>query len=187
LNPSKCEALAINGNKEDEGIYIDGVLKQYMGREEYIKSLGVPLGSRKISKKKFIEAKINKIREELDKLEFSGLAFNQMVKTIRNFITNKLYYLFVNMFISKGVLESLDTRIRKVVNNFLGGQAIQKSFIYANVRNGGVGIPCLVDEYNAYKVNHIANLLSSEEGKKILNGYCNLKGKIAKNQDLMNL
>jgi hypothetical protein len=129
LNPAKCEVLAINGDKEDEGIFIDGVLKQYMSREEYIKYLGVPLGSRKISKKRFIEAKINKVREELDKLEFSGLAFNQIVKTIRNFITNMLYYLFANMFISEGILKSLDSRIRKVVNNFLGGQAIQISFI----------------------------------------------------------
>jgi hypothetical protein len=55
------------------------------------------------------------------------------------------------MFISGGILRSLDARIRKVVNNFLDGQTIQKSFIYANVRNGGLGIPCLVDEYNAYK------------------------------------
>jgi hypothetical protein len=170
LNPAKCEVMSINGNKNDEGIYIDGVLKEYLGREEYIK-FGVRLGSRKISKKKFIEAKINKINEELDKLEFSRLVFNQIVKTIRNFITNKMYYLFANMDIPKGVLERLDTRIRKIVNNFIDGQAIQKSFIYANVRHGGLGIPCMVDEY---KVNHIANLLSSEEGKKVLNGYLNL-------------
>jgi hypothetical protein len=166
LNPAKCEVLAINGDKEDESIIIDGVLKQYMGREEYIKYLGVPLGSRKISKKKFIEAKVNKIREELDKFEFSGFAFNQIVKTLRNFITNKLYYLFANMHISKNVLERLDIRIRKVVNNFLCGQTIQRSFIYANVRNGGLGIPCLVDEYNAYKVNHIANLYLLKKGRR---------------------
>jgi hypothetical protein len=41
------------------------------------------------------------------------------------------------------------------------------------------------DEYDAYKVNHIANLLSSEEGKKILIGYNELKDKITKNQDLI--
>jgi hypothetical protein len=149
LNPAKCEVMAINGNKDDKGIVIDDVLKEYMGKEEYIMYLGVPLGSRKISKKKFIEAKINKVYEELDKLEFSGLAFNQIIKTIRCFITNKMYYLFANMDIPKNVLVKLDIRIRRVVNNFLGGQAIQRSFIYANVRNGGLGIPCMEDEYHA--------------------------------------
>jgi hypothetical protein len=41
------------------------------------------------------------------------------------------------------------------------------------------------NEYYAYKVNHVANLLSSEDGKKILKGYCDLKGKITTNQDLV--
>jgi hypothetical protein len=34
-------------------------------------------------------------------------------------------------------------------------------------------------------VNHVANLLSSEDGKNILNGYVLLKGKVARNQDLV--
>jgi hypothetical protein len=83
------------------------------------------------------------------------------------------------------VLNKLDCRIRKVVNNFIGGQSIQKSFIYANVRNGGLGIPCIIDEYDTYKVNHVANLMSSEEGKRILVGYIEMKDKITKNQDLI--
>jgi hypothetical protein len=125
LNPLKCEVMAINGRNADRGIDIDGVLKDYKGKEEYIKYLGVPLESKRISKRKFIDAKINKMYEELDKLEFSGLAFNQMVKTIRCFLTNKMYYLFANMSMPKSVLERLDLRIRKIVNNFLGGQPIQ--------------------------------------------------------------
>jgi hypothetical protein len=185
LNPAKCEIMAINGSNNDEGIDIDGTLKSYMVKEDFIKYLGVLLGSRRISKKKFMDAKINKINEELDKLEFSGLAFNQMVKVIKCFFTNKLYYLFANMYVPEGVLNRLDIRIRKVVNVFIGVQTIQRSFIYANVRNGGLGILCMVNEYNAYKVNHVANLLSSEDGKKILGGCLNMTGKIAKNQDLV--
>jgi hypothetical protein len=141
LNPAKCEVLSINGGKEDQGISIDGVRKDYIGKNDFIKYLGVPLGSRKIAKKKFIEAKVNKVFEEFDKLEFSGLAFNQIVRTIRCFITNKMYYLFANMEIPKGVLDKMDRRIRKIVNNFIGAQSIQMSYIYANVRNGGLGIP----------------------------------------------
>jgi hypothetical protein len=83
------------------------------------------------------------------------------------------------------ILKRLDCKIRKVVNNFIGGQSIQKSFIYANVRNGDLGIPCMRDEYDAYKVNHIANLMSSEEGKKNLVGYIEMKNKVTKNQDLI--
>jgi hypothetical protein len=164
---------------------IDEVKKSYVAKDEYIKYLGVPLRSRKISKKKFLEAKINKVYEELGKLEFSGLAFNQVFKTIRKFITNNMYYLFANMDVPDTVLNKLDSRIRRVINNFIGGQSIQKSFIYANVRNGGLGIPCMIDEYDAYKVNLFANLMSYEEDKKILIGYNEMKSKITKNQDLI--
>jgi TfoX/Sxy family transcriptional regulator of competence genes len=41
------------------------------------------------------------------------------------------------------------------------------------------------DEYDAYKVNHVANLLSSEEGKMILIGYYEMKDRITRNQDLI--
>jgi hypothetical protein len=89
------------------------------------------------------------------------------------------------MNIPKGMLQKLDLRIRRIVNNFVKGQSLQRSFIYGNVRNGGLGIPCLFNEYYAYKINQVANLLSSEDGKKILNGYISLNKKIARNQDLV--
>jgi hypothetical protein len=36
----------------------------------------------------------------------------------------------------------------------------------------------MMEEYAEYKVNHIANLISTEEGKKILKGHINFKKKI---------
>jgi hypothetical protein len=44
LSPAKCEVMVINGSRNDGGIYIDGTLKYYMGKEEFIKYLGLPLG-----------------------------------------------------------------------------------------------------------------------------------------------
>jgi hypothetical protein len=41
------------------------------------------------------------------------------------------------------------------------------------------------DEYAAYKINHVANLLTNEEGKSILLGYTKISKKIAKNQDVI--
>jgi hypothetical protein len=41
------------------------------------------------------------------------------------------------------------------------------------------------DEYAAYKINHVANLLSTEEGRNILIGYVNFNKRIAKNQDVI--
>jgi hypothetical protein len=78
LNPSKCEMVWINGKRTHENIVIDGVEKNYV-TENFVKYLVIPLGSRKICKTKFVEAKIQKVLEELDKAEFSGLAINQIV------------------------------------------------------------------------------------------------------------
>jgi hypothetical protein len=149
LNPIQYQVMAINSSRNDEGIVINGVRKKYVAKDGFIKYLDVPLGSRKIEKKKFLENKINKVFEEFNKLEYSVLAFNQMMKVIRSFITNKMNFIFANMFVPKGCLELIDKRIRKLINRFFVGKSIQKSFVYTNVRNGELGIPCMVDEYAA--------------------------------------
>jgi hypothetical protein len=46
------------------------------------------MGSRKISKTKFLEAMIQKILEELDKADYSGLVLTQNLKAIKSFILN---------------------------------------------------------------------------------------------------
>jgi hypothetical protein len=45
VNLSKCEVLSINASKTDQGIIIDEVQKEYIEENEFIKDLGVPLGS----------------------------------------------------------------------------------------------------------------------------------------------
>jgi hypothetical protein len=59
------------------------------------------------------------------------------------------------------------------------------SFIYGNARNGGLGVSNMEDKYAAYKINHVSNLLSTDEGKRILLGHININKKIAKNQDVI--
>jgi hypothetical protein len=44
-----------------------------------------------------LKGKVQKVLEELDKVKYSGLALNQIIRTIRCYILNKLYYVFVNM------------------------------------------------------------------------------------------
>jgi hypothetical protein len=133
LNPSKCEVMSVNPNKNDVGIVISGVRKDYISDDNFIKYLGIQLGSRRLGKVKFIETKVKKIFEEIDKLEYSGLAFNQMIRIIKNFITNKLYFCFANMIVDKKFLNMIDRRIRKLINNLLKGQSLQLSFIYRKI------------------------------------------------------
>jgi hypothetical protein len=41
------------------------------------------------------------------------------------------------------------------------------------VENGGLEIPCMEDEYAAYKIHHMATLMSILDGQRILDGYLN--------------
>jgi hypothetical protein len=92
------------------------------------------MGSRKISKTKFLKTKVQKVFEELDKAEFSGLALNQIMITIRSFILNRLFFIFAKMDIPKKFLEQIDMKVRDVINRFIKRQCLQKSFIYPNVK-----------------------------------------------------
>jgi hypothetical protein len=167
LNPAKCEVFRVNERSKDQNIIIEGVEKQYV-TDSFVKYLGIPLGSRKLCKTKFLESKIQKVLEELDKAEFSRLAINQIVRVIKCYILNKLYFLFANMYIPKGTLSIVDKKVRKVINNFVKGQKLQRSYLYASVKNGGLGLPCMEDEYASYKIHHITNLMATTDGKGIL-------------------
>jgi hypothetical protein len=167
LNPSKCEVFKVNGSKEYRNIIIDGVKKEYVS-DTFVKYLVVPIGSKRICKKKFIEAKVQKFFEELDKIEYCGLAINQVIRVIRCYIVNKLYYIFANMDVPKGVPQSIDKRVRNIINRFMKGQYLQKSFIRESARIGGFGVPCMEDEYAAHKIHHIANLMSTSDGRGIM-------------------
>jgi hypothetical protein len=126
------------------------------------------MGSKMICKTKFIEAKVQRVLEELDKAEFPGLALNQVIGIIRCYILSKLYYVFGNMNLPNCSLNVIDEKVRMAIIRFVKGQTLPLSFIYASIKNGGLGVPCMKDEYAAYKVHHIANLLPTIDGRGIL-------------------
>jgi hypothetical protein len=78
FNPKKCEIFRTN-SKTNQIIKLAREEKHYVSGLYYIKYLGVPLGSKRIVKDKFSEAKIQKMLYEINRLEFSGLAINQML------------------------------------------------------------------------------------------------------------
>jgi hypothetical protein len=112
LNPRKCEVMVVNPTDEENNNIINGVMKQYMAKNSFIKYLEIPLGSIKLSKTKFLEVKVQKVLEELDKVEFSGFALHQVMKVMRRLILNMLYFVFANMDVPKNILELIDRKVR---------------------------------------------------------------------------
>jgi hypothetical protein len=64
FNPNKGEVMAINQIRNEEKFKISNVTKEYIASNNFIKYLGVPIGSRKISETKLLETKVQKVLEE---------------------------------------------------------------------------------------------------------------------------
>jgi hypothetical protein len=123
---NKCEVMAINPYKGKKNIIINNVMKEYVASNKFVKYPGVLIEFKKIIKMKFLEAKVQKNLKELDKVKYSGLALNQMIRTIRCYILNKLYYVFENMNRTTKYFKVIDGKMRNVVNRFINTMSIEK-------------------------------------------------------------
>jgi hypothetical protein len=82
------------------------------------------------------------------------------------------------MNIPNGVVESIDKKVRNIINRFVKEQNLQKSFIYASVRNGVLWVSWMNDSNAAYSIHHIYSLISRTDGRDILDDYLNMKRKV---------
>jgi hypothetical protein len=127
--------MVINSHKGDRNIVINNIVKKYVSSNNSVKYLGISMESRRISKVNFIETKVMKVLEELNKAEYRGLALNKIIRIIRCYRLNKLYYVFANMDVPAKYLKSIEQKVRNDINRFIKGRCLQKSFIYPIVRD----------------------------------------------------
>jgi hypothetical protein len=167
LNLKKCEIFKLN-DPDDHEIIIAETRVSFAWDLSYIKYLGVPIGSKRIAKKKFAEVKLQKLYSELDKLESSNLSINQKLKVIRNIISPQMNYIYSNSYVLKVQTHNLDKRIHRVINQFLGGQKLSKTYIHSPIKKGGLEIPLAIQEMNAYRIHHVVRLLLNVESRKIM-------------------
>jgi hypothetical protein len=65
------------------------------------------------------------VLEELDKVEFSGLTLIKIIRVIRCYILNKLYYVFAYTDVCGKYLNDIDQKVRNIINRFVKGQSLQ--------------------------------------------------------------
>jgi hypothetical protein len=138
FNPEKCRVIVYNPAKEllspffllDEA----GILKEVpvCNVDDTIKYLGVPLGIRKLANLKFNNQRISKIRKILDRIRNSGLKITQIVHAIKTYVLPRLDYSMMNSVVSKVELKKLDTYIRKIINENVGGPPLWKRMLYTS-------------------------------------------------------
>jgi hypothetical protein len=104
------------------------------------KYLGVPVGIRKISKMKFNNEKIEKVKKYIRKLADSGLKINQVINAIKTFVLLRLDYFMMNSVMSLVEFKKLDLLVRKVVNGLVDEPPLPKDMFYSSWKYGGLGI-----------------------------------------------
>jgi hypothetical protein len=77
--------------KKQPNFIISQVEKQYIPNAEFIKYLGVPLGSKRSGAFKYGNKIIQVMLEYVHKVKTSGIAPNQKIHSIKTFIIPKLH------------------------------------------------------------------------------------------------
>jgi hypothetical protein len=170
LNTKKCEVLKYEPKRTKVKFKFNDDEIEPANENQYVKYLGVPLGSKRVSKYKFAREKIKAMIEYVDKIQTSGLSPNQIIHAVKTFIIPKIHYICANSIIAQTDLKLIDSRIRKAIYSLIKGQKLPKHYIYGSWKDGGLGISKVQDIYDTYKLHHIAHLLKTDHGRRILKG-----------------
>jgi hypothetical protein len=169
FNPDKCKLIINNpGNKLIPQLTLpdeNGEEKQVeiCDIRQTVKYLGVPLGTRRLSKMRFNNSKIEGIKKILVRICRSGLKITQILHAIKTFIVPKLDYCFMNSLVSLVEIGKLDAFIRKLINDLVGGSPLSKDLFYTSAKCGGLGLKNLRERYFACKFNNLAHFLVENE------------------------
>jgi hypothetical protein len=106
FNPDKCKLIVNNASND---FVAELTLPNEFGQEQVverceanqtIKYLGAPLGTKRLSKMRFNNSKIESVKKILSRLDRSVLKITQIVDAIRTFVIPKLDYCFMNNIVS---------------------------------------------------------------------------------------
>jgi hypothetical protein len=106
----------------------------------------------------------------IQKIKRSGLAPNQKIHCMKTFVIPKLHYASSNNNIKIGSLRKVGQEIRKAINEAIRGPPLPLEYFYASYKDGGLGLDKCEDEYYTYKIHHVAHLMKTEHGRRILKG-----------------
>jgi hypothetical protein len=169
FNPSKCKLIINNPTGE---IIPELTLPNEFGEEKVVevcdakqtvKYLRVPLGTKRLSKMRFNNSKLENIKKIIERLDRSGLKLTQFIDAIRIFVLPRLDYCMMNSIVSLLELTKSDNIIRKLINGRIGGPALSKSLFYTSWKNGGLDLKNLRERYFACKFNNLAHFFLRDE------------------------
>lgn len=125
--------------------YIDGVAIPQIGPEDQFKYLGHHYGYMRI-----LQTDIPQLKLHLQKVTKAALKPLQKIVLIKEYIIPKILFMLQSLSIYKTVLDAIDKQIHFAAKNILRlPHSTPNGVLYATVRGGGFGLPCLADSIPA--------------------------------------
>jgi hypothetical protein len=126
LNPKKREMLKLRKDIHTSFPLLDettgeSIQLECVDDKKVIRYLSAPLGKGKISKMKWCERQLVKMKTKAQILEESGLKTTQVIDSIKTFVLPMSEFLLRHSNLSLTKLGQVDKFLRKLINRKIGG------------------------------------------------------------------
>ena len=157
VNVNKCKMMSYilsNGRRyfEEENFTLGSQPIPNATLEDNIRYLGTDVTTASSIRINGTEHVINEMETLIDKIGDSVLSLSQKVYAVRTFAIPRLDYLLTNGRVSLNKMNSIDMRIRSIINKHVKGVHLPKNIFYTHWKDGGFSLQSLHDRTLALRI-----------------------------------
>jgi hypothetical protein len=162
FRPKKCASLTlVKGESINYQFSIQNSPFPQMSYSEAYDYLGIPLG---VGVDQTPVTKLHTSIQDMGKIAFSHLAPTQKLEALRLFIAPRLSYHLRLGEVRKAALTEYDNAMKKAVREICRlPKSASESYIFSDVRNGGLGFMPAKTDFEILSIAHAFKLLSSDD------------------------
>ena len=168
INVDKCRTMSyiVTANRRttaDVTFELRGQPVKTVSLTDYMEYLGCPIAITKEAKMEHARGRTLEVLGMVNRVRMSHLTFVQTLDSLKRFIVPKLDYELANGVCPKGELEMLDQQMRCALQDLLGKQSMPIEFFYTAWKDGGLGLPKLVERWSVLQIRTFLNMLQAPD------------------------
>ena len=168
INVDKCRTMSyiVTANRRttaDVTFELRGQPVKTVSLTDYMEYLGCPIAITKAAKMEHARGRILEVLGMVNRVRMSHLTLVQTLDSLKRFIIPKLDYELANGVCPKGELEMLDQQMRCTLQDLLGKQSMPIEFFYTAWKDGGLGLPKLVERWSVLQIRTFLNMLQAPD------------------------
>ena len=168
INVEKCRTMSyiVTANQRttvDVVFELRGQPVKTVSLTDYMEYLGCPIAITKEAKMDHARGRILEVLGMVNRVRMSHLTFVQTLDSLKRFIIPKLDYELANGVCPKGELAMLDQQMRCALQDLFGRQSMPIEFFYTTWKDGGLGLPKLVERWSVLQIRTFLNMLQAPD------------------------